>query len=82
MSRLIKTLLTMQGIERNPGPQNKNKTNNLTIRTFNCNGLGDTDKMRRLLTKARSEVNNGGIVLLQESHIKDDWTPLRITQEG
>jgi exonuclease III len=39
---------------------------------LNCNGLGDTNKLRRLLTKARSEVNNGGVILLQETHIKED----------
>jgi hypothetical protein len=71
MRKLIDILLFMHGIEINPGPVSHNNTNNLTIRTFNCNGLGDTNKLRRLLTKARSEVNKGGVILLQETHIKD-----------
>jgi exonuclease III len=73
---LIDDLLIRSGIEVNPGPQeskdrNKGKSD-LKIRTYNCNGLGDINKFRRLLTKIRNEVRNGGIVLLQETHIKDE----------
>ena len=42
------------------------------INLYNCNGLGNRDKMRRLFTKARSEVNKGGIILLRETHIVDE----------
>ena len=55
MSSLIDDLLIMYGIKINPGPGIKS---NLTIRTFNCNGLGDINKFRRLLSKARNEVYN------------------------
>ena len=48
---IIDMLLLRQGIESNPGPVNpinpKLKTN-LAVRTYNCNGLGNTDKFRRI----------------------------------
>ena len=61
----------MYGVEPNPGPGTCKKTN-LAIRIYNCNGLVDTNKLRRVLAKSRNEVSNGGIVLLQETHIKDE----------
>ena len=66
-SRTIKSMLLLQGVESNPGPKS-----NLAIRTYNCNGLGNTDKCRRILIKVRKEVDHGGIVLLQETHIKNE----------
>lgn len=66
-------LLLMQGVESNPGPgEAKDKKPNLTIRSYNCNGLGNLDKFRRVLIKVRDEVRKGGIVLLQETHIVDE----------
>ena len=65
----IYIFLITQGIEPNPGPEKKS---NLSIRTFNCNGLGNTNKLRRLLTKVRQKVKLGGIVLLQETHLKSE----------
>ena len=44
----------------------------VVIRTYNTNGLGNLDKLRRLLIKARTEVRKGGILLLQETHVKDE----------
>ena len=45
---------------------------NMSVRTYNCNGLGVIDKFRRILAKIRGETGSGGIVLLQETHIKND----------
>ena len=66
----IDLLLLSQGVEKNPGPDN-NKPN-LTVRTYNCNGLGDREKRKRVLRKVREEVSKGGIVLLQETHVEDE----------
>ena len=72
-NNIIKMLLLMQGVESNPGPgEAKDKKPNLTIRSYNCNGLGNLDKFRRVLIKVRDEVRKGGIVLLQETHIVDE----------
>ena len=73
LNRTITLLLLAQGIEPNPGPDSAPKSN-LSIQTFNCNGLGKTNKLRRLLTKVRKEVSMGGIVLLQETHLKNEET--------
>ena len=64
--------LIIGNIECNPGPTNQPVKSNLTLRTYNCNGLGDNLKLRRVLAKSRVEVNNCGIVLLQETHIVDE----------
>ena len=73
----IKLLLLRQGIESNPGPvtgsdsglagKTKKKAN-LKVRTYNCNGLGKIDKLRRVFKKVHHEVADGGIVLLLETH--------------
>ena len=56
-------LLLSQGVERNPGPaMQKMQKSNVSIRTYNCNGLGVVDKFRRILVKIMSEVGSGGIV--------------------
>ena len=46
----IDGILLVQGVESNPGP-NPNPKPNLSVRTYNCNGLGNTDKFRRVLIK-------------------------------
>ena len=53
-----------------PGPELVIHKSNVSVRTYNCNGLGVTDKFRRILVKIRKETESGGIVLLQETHIK------------
>jgi exonuclease III len=63
--------LLKQGIEKNSGPNIHKEKTNLSIRSYNCNGLWNQAKLKRVLTKVRDEVRNGGIVLLQETHIKD-----------
>jgi exonuclease III len=61
--------LLSQGVERQPGPP-KNKSN-MAIVTYNCNGLGDPKKLKRLLIKCNEMVNKGSIIFLQETHIVD-----------
>ena len=60
----ISLLLVCQGIEENPGPTKKSE-----ILTYNCNGLGDRNKLKRLLNKLNDKVSAGAIILLQETHI-------------
>ena len=58
---MIDTLLSRGRVELNPGPNRNNSAPNgkynLKILTYNCNGLGNSDKMRRVFTKCRPEVN-------------------------
>ena len=37
-------LLLRQGVESNPGPPPNSQKSNFSVRTYNCNGLGITDK--------------------------------------
>ena len=67
-SLTIYLMLLSQNIETNPG-MNPNPT--FSILTYNCNGLGDPQKLRQLLTKLAPMVNKGCIVFLQETHIID-----------
>jgi hypothetical protein len=69
LSLMIYLTLLAQGIERQPGPVSKRST--LSILTYNCNGLGDPKKLKRLLLKLNVLVNKGCIVFLQETHIVD-----------
>jgi len=64
ISITICLLLLCQGVESNPGPAPSTE-----IMTYNCNGLGDQRKLRRLLTKLDKKVNKGAIIFLQETHI-------------
>ena len=73
MNEIIYLLLLSQGIESNPGPNNISVLKpNLSVRTFNCNGLGNINKLRRLFAKVNKEVSLGGIVMLQETHLKNE----------
>jgi hypothetical protein len=47
-------------VESNPGE--KQVTPDFGIISYNCNGLGDKKKLRRLLTKLKPEVEKGKIV--------------------
>ena len=70
---IIYQLLVIGGVETHPGPAlDPGPKPNLKIRTYNCNGLGNVNKFWRLLIKAWDEVTKGGIILLQETHIKDE----------
>ncbi len=64
MAAIIAMLLLMQNLESNPGPT----ATNLSIVTFNCNGLGDQKKLRKLLNKLLPMVERNCIILLQETH--------------
>ena len=70
LSMTIALLLIQQTVERNPGPQCK-KLIPIKIVTFNTNGLGDKKKLRRLVRKVDPIVSKGGIVMLQETHLKE-----------
>ena len=63
--------LLRQNIKSNPGMETTTKKLILSVITFNTNGLGDKKKLKRLLTKVGPLVNKGGIILLQETHLKD-----------
>ncbi len=54
--------LLRENIESNPGPQ-------LEVLTFNCNGLGNQLKLKRLIQKIQPMIEKGAIVFLQETHI-------------
>jgi exonuclease III len=69
LSLMIYLTLLAQGIESQPGPVSKRST--FSILTYNCNGLGDPKKLKRLLIKLNVLVNKGCIVFLQETHIVD-----------
>jgi exonuclease III len=64
VSVTIALLLLQQTVERNPGPKSET-----SILTYNTNGLRDNDKLKRLLKKIDPMINNGGLALLQETHI-------------
>ena len=70
LNLIIYLLLISQSVEINPGPQQPTKS--VSIVTYNANGLGDVKKLRRTLKKAEVIVNKGGIVMLQETHLKSD----------
>ena len=61
--------LLRQNVESNPGMPVKSET--FSILTYNCNGLGERKKLRRIIHKIKPIVEKGGIVLLQETHIID-----------
>ena len=63
----VRLMLLQQTIERNPGPENNSQE--FKIVTYNTNGLGDKNKLRRIQRKSEPIVNKGGLVLLQETHI-------------
>ncbi len=72
-------LLVAQGVHPNPGPPQGVKCEKLGIITYNCRGLRNTVKLRRILLKLDKLVNAGTIVLLQETHeinvkfLVDNW---------
>jgi hypothetical protein len=70
-SKTILMLLLRQNVEAKPGPCTESNKPNLILKTHNCNGLRDINKIRGVLTKLRKEVQSEGIALLQETHIID-----------
>ena len=71
ISLTIYMILICQNVEVNPGPQKEDKHETMSIVTYNCNGLGDYKKLKRLLTKLNPMVSGGAVVFLQETHIVD-----------
>jgi len=69
LSLTIYLTLLKEGIEHQPGPPNSKIT--LSILTYNCNGLGDSKKLKRVIMKSRRLVERGCIVMLQETHLVD-----------
>ncbi len=70
LSLTIYLKLLRENVESNPGMP-KVKVNSFSILTYNCNGLGDRKKLKRLLVKLGPIMECGGIILLQETHITD-----------
>ena len=68
LSLTIYLALLCQNVESNPGPRTS-KAPSLSVLTYNCNGLGDPKKLKRLLLKLNGMVDRGCIVFLQETHI-------------
>ena len=71
LSLTIYMLLLQYGISPNPGPENIKKSN-LSFITYNCRGLMDVRKLRRVLAKVGPLVDKNCIVALQETHKIDD----------
>jgi hypothetical protein len=71
LSMIIYLLLLQYGISPNPGPENSKKAN-VSFVTYNCRGLMDTRKLRRVLAKVGPLVDKNCIVALQETHKLDD----------
>jgi exonuclease III len=70
LSLTIYITLLRQNVESNPGMK-LDKQDSLAILTYNCNGLGDKKKLKRLTLKLKPIVDKGGIVFLQETHLND-----------
>jgi hypothetical protein len=70
LSLTIYLTLLKQNVESNPGMKNSNQAL-FKILTYNCNGLGDRKKLKRLILKLTPIVDIGGIVFLQETHLTD-----------
>jgi exonuclease III len=70
LSLTIYLELLKQNIE-NPGMVRGERRDSIPIITYNCNGLRDKKKLKRLLIKIGLKVEKGAIVLLQETHLKD-----------
>ena len=69
LSLTIFLALLRQNVESSPGMTIVKKATDVSVTMYNCNGLRDKKKLRRLLGKVRPIVEKGGIVLLQETHI-------------
>jgi exonuclease III len=68
----IKLKLKKEGVHPNPGPKGVNSDTNLSFMTYNCRGLRDIAKLRRLLAKLNRLVNQNFIIALQETHKIDN----------
>jgi exonuclease III len=71
--KLIRLSLILGGVHPNPGPEDgQNREGSvvpdLAFLTFNCRGLNDVAKLRRLLVKLNALVKKNYIIALQETH--------------
>jgi exonuclease III len=65
--------LTRQGVHPNPGPTgNTVECQPLKIITYNCRGLRNINKLKRLLLKLDKLITKGAVVALQETHLIDE----------
>ncbi len=71
LSMIIYLLLMQYGISPNPGPENTKKPS-LSFVPYNCRGLMDVRKLRRVLAKVGPLVDKNCIVALQETHKIDN----------
>jgi exonuclease III len=60
-------------VHPNPGPP-QTVSHDLAFMTYNCRGLADNRKVRRLFAKLNILVNNNYVIALQETHLIDDKT--------
>ena len=76
ISIIIKMLLACQNVETNPGPMDnknyKSPKSNLSIITYNCNGLANDHKKKRVLSKCSNLIKQNCIIMLQETHLPND----------
>ena len=76
-------LLAFQGIEPNPGPQNKNKAKEkkiaLNVLSWNCDSLSDKERQRKVTAWAHD--NKIDVLLLQETRI-ENREELHVRTEG
>ena len=60
--------LIRYGVHPHPGPTH----NNINFLTYNCRGMREKNKMKRLLRKLSSQVEKNCIIALQETHNIDE----------
>jgi len=66
----IDLILRKQGVHPNPGP--RGAVCDLSFMTYNCRGLRDVKKLRRILAKLSKLVKQNYIIALQETHKVED----------
>jgi len=69
-SNFLKIKLRSEGIHPNPGPETTRS--NLSFTSFNCRGLKELGKFRRLMSKINQLLDQNRIVALQETHKVED----------
>jgi hypothetical protein len=68
--KFLKIKLMVDGVHPNPGPDKSRS--NLSFTTFNCRGLKELGKFRRLMSKINKLLDQNSIVALQETHKIED----------
>lgn len=72
LALIIKLWLIKSGVHPNPGPKVLDYAKIVTLLTYNCRGLRDGAKLRRLLSKLSNLVDKNYIIALQETHNIND----------